>query len=61
MESCPACTASLTRNGKLHCTSPGCVWLICTKCMSTIDNETGAYNRPGIWGNSAGLHQSRRR
>lgn len=54
MDACPACTASIIRHSKLHCTSPGCVWLICTTCMSTIDKETGAYNKPGIWGNPDG-------
>jgi hypothetical protein len=53
MDACPACTAS-TRDANLHCTSPGCVWLICGKCRSRINNDTGTYYGKTIWGNPAG-------
>lgn len=54
MDACPACTAS-TRDAKLHCQSPGCVWLQCGKCRTIIDNNTGTYYRPGtLWGNPDG-------
>lgn len=55
MDSWPACTASLRRNGKVHCTSATCVWIKCTSCDVTIDSNTKAYNRAGIiWGNPDG-------
>jgi ferredoxin-like protein FixX len=56
MDSCPACTASLRRNGRLHCTSRYCTWLICTTCHVTIDADTEAYwDEPHlIWGNPDG-------
>ena len=53
MDACPACTASM-RDGKLHCTSPGCVWLVCGKCKSRINNENGTYYGARIWGNPNG-------
>lgn len=52
MDACPACTASLRRNGKVHCASRTCVWITCTSCHVTIDSNTEAYYRAGsIWGN----------
>ena len=53
MDACPACTASM-RDANLHCTSPGCVWLICGKCRSRINNENGTYYGKTIWGNPSG-------
>lgn len=53
MDACPACTASM-RDAVLHCTSPGCIWLICGKCRSRVDNETGTYYGATIWGNNDG-------
>lgn len=55
MDSCPACTASLTRHGKIHCTSPTCVWVKCTSCGVKIDSNTKAYSKDGtLWGNPDG-------
>jgi hypothetical protein len=53
MDACPACTASLVRHGKIHCTSPTCVWVKCTSCLVVIDNNTKAYSseKPLMWGN----------
>gem|GEM_PF-3846825 len=53
MNACPACTASM-RDAKLHCTSPSCVWLRCGKCGCRVDNDTGTYYGPTIWGNPDG-------
>lgn len=53
MEACPACTASM-RDATLHCTSPGCIWLICGKCRLRVDNETGTCYGQTIWGNPDG-------
>ena len=53
MDACPACLASM-RDANLHCTSPGCVWLICGKCRSRINNDTGTYYGKAIWGNPSG-------
>jgi hypothetical protein len=55
MDACPACTASLVRHGKIHCTSPTCVWVKCTTCGVSIDSNTAAYYRGGtLWGNPEG-------
>jgi hypothetical protein len=56
MDACPACTASLRRRGKLHCTSPTCPWIICLTCGATINVDTEAYwnAKQMIWGNPDG-------
>lgn len=56
MDSCPACTASLTRNGTLHCGSGHCAWIKCNTCGVTIDADTATYWEPKqlIWGNLDG-------
>ena len=51
MDACPACTASLRRQGKVHCASPTCVWITCTSCGVRIDSNTQTYYREGIWEN----------
>ena len=42
------------RDARLHCTSPNCVWLVCGKCRTKIDNDQGTYFGPTYWGNPDG-------
>jgi len=56
MDSCPACTASLVRNGKVHCPSPTCVWIKCGTCKTVIDTDSARYwdNERLVWGDHDG-------
>jgi hypothetical protein len=58
MDACPACTASLARRGKPHCTSPNCIWLTCLACGTRIAPDLETYYRVSdtsvIWGNGEG-------
>lgn len=54
MDACPCCTASLAREGKPHCASPGCAWLACGKCGARISPDLETYYGTRVWGNADG-------